>query len=65
MITDTQPLISLKRERESLQVLVSDLRMKPPSRWKFLLKEYGYSEKTIREIWKWYDFSEKRGIASF
>jgi hypothetical protein len=47
-----------------------DLRMKPFSRLKSLLKRsllkrYGYSEKTIKEIWKWYDFSERKGVASF
>jgi len=27
-----------------------------------MLKQEGYSEKAIREVWKWYDFSEKEGI---
>jgi hypothetical protein len=39
--------------------------MKPPSLFKSLLKHQGYSEKTVKEIWKWYDFSEKKGAASF
>jgi hypothetical protein len=39
--------------------------MKTPSSLKYLLKRHGYSEKTIEEIWKWYDFGEKKGIASF
>jgi hypothetical protein len=30
-----------------------------------MLKRNGYSEKTVSEIWKWYDFSERRGVASF
>ena len=30
-----------------------------------MLKKRGYSTKTIEELWKWYDFSEKKGIASF
>jgi hypothetical protein len=29
-----------------------------------MLKEHGYSDKTIQELWKWYDFSEKKGVAS-
>jgi len=39
--------------------------MKPISSFKILLKRHGYSEKTIEEIWKWYDFSEKKGTANF
>jgi hypothetical protein len=39
--------------------------MKPPSCLKTLLKQNGYSEKTVDEIWKWYDFSERKGAASF
>jgi hypothetical protein len=39
--------------------------MRPPQHWKSLLRTYGYSEKAIREVWKWYDFSEKKGVASF
>jgi len=30
-----------------------------------LLLSHGYSEKVVEEIWKWYDFSEKKGVASF
>ena len=29
------------------------------------LKEQGYSDEMIKEIWKWYDASEKKGVASF
>ncbi len=25
----------------------------------------GFSEKAIEEMWKWYDYSEKKGVASF
>jgi hypothetical protein len=39
--------------------------MKPPSDFKDLLKKYGYSETAIEEIWKWYDPSGKKGVASF
>jgi hypothetical protein len=27
-----------------------------------MLKKKGCSEKAVREIWKWYDFSERKGI---
>jgi hypothetical protein len=47
------------------RIWMTDPRMRPPQRWKSLLKTHGYSEKAIREAWKWYDFSEKKGIASF
>jgi hypothetical protein len=30
-----------------------------------LLNELGYSEKAADELWKWYDFSKKKGVASF
>jgi hypothetical protein len=30
-----------------------------------LLVSYGYSEKVVDELWKWYDFSEKKGVANF
>jgi hypothetical protein len=30
-----------------------------------MLKNYGYSEKVADELWKWCDFSEKKGVASF
>jgi hypothetical protein len=39
--------------------------MKPPSSIRSLLKRNGYSERTIDEIWKWYDFDERKGAASF
>jgi hypothetical protein len=39
--------------------------MKPPSDFRDLLKQYGYSDRVIKEIWKWYDSSEKKGVASF
>ena len=29
------------------------------------MKEQGFSEKAIEEMWKWYDYSEKKGVASF
>jgi hypothetical protein len=30
-----------------------------------LLNERGCSPKAIKELWKWYDYSEKKGVASF
>ena len=29
------------------------------------LKRQGYSDETIRELYRWYDASEKKGVASF
>jgi hypothetical protein len=29
------------------------------------LKRRGLSEKAIEKLWKWYDFSEKKGVASY
>lgn len=29
------------------------------------LRVHGYQELIIKEIWKWYDSSKKKGIASF
>jgi len=37
----------------------------PPASLKDKLKKEGYSEKMINELWKWYDDSEKKGVASF
>jgi hypothetical protein len=33
--------------------------------FKTLIVKRGYSEKVADELWKWYDFSEKKGVASF
>jgi predicted Ser/Thr protein kinase len=30
-----------------------------------MLNERGYSAKAADELWKWYDFSKKKGVASF
>ena len=30
-----------------------------------LLKEYGYPDHLIKEIWKWYDSSKKKGLLVF
>jgi len=44
---------------------VTELSMKPTLSFKILLNHHGYSKKALREIWKWYDSSEKKGAASF
>jgi len=31
----------------------------------YLLRNHGYSEKTIKSLWTWYDYSELKGVASF
>jgi len=33
--------------------------------FKELIARRGYLEKVADELWKWYDFSEKKGVASF
>jgi len=39
--------------------------LKPTSLFRVLLKRNRYSKKAVEEIWKWYDYSEKKGAASF
>ncbi len=36
-----------------------------PGRLKALLEKNGYSEFATEEMWKWYDYSAKKGVASF
>jgi len=33
--------------------------------FKNLITRRGYSEKVAEELWKWYDFSDRKGVASF
>jgi hypothetical protein len=33
--------------------------------FKRLLKDSGSSTKAADELWKWYDYSQKKGVASF
>jgi len=40
------------------------LSKKAKRTFKNLLLTHGYSEKVAEELWKWYTFSEKKGIAS-
>ena len=35
--------------------------MKPDQSFRQMLKNKGYSEEAIEKLWKWYDFSEKKG----
>ena len=37
----------------------------PPAPIKAKLRDQGYSEETIKELWKWYDPSGKEGVASY
>ena len=37
----------------------------PPAKLKTKLQKQGYSERMIEELWKWYDPSQKKGVASF
>jgi hypothetical protein len=36
--------------------------MKPPSFFKKTLERRGYSIRAVEEIWKWYDYSERKGV---
>jgi hypothetical protein len=44
--------------------LVMRLSGKAKRSFKDLIMHYGYSAKVADELWKWYDFSEKKGVAS-
>jgi Mn-dependent DtxR family transcriptional regulator len=33
--------------------------------FKTMLVEHGYSEEVAEALWKWYDFTDKKGVASF
>ena len=37
----------------------------PKLAFKEMLANNGYSSKVANELWKWYVFSEKKGVASF
>jgi hypothetical protein len=36
--------------------------MNTPIAFRNLLKQRGYSKKAVKEVWKWYDYSERRGV---
>jgi len=39
--------------------------MRSTKSFRQILKNKGYSEEAIEQLWKWYDYSEKKGIASY
>jgi len=39
--------------------------MKPTDSFRQMLKDKGYSKEAIEQLWKWYDYSEKKGVASY
>jgi len=39
--------------------------MKTSKDFSTMLKKRGYSTDAIKKMWKWYDNSEKKGVASF
>ena len=41
------------------------IKMKTLRDFHKVLQERGYSPEAIEEMWKWYDFSEKKGVASY
>jgi len=36
-----------------------------PAKLKAQLQKQGYSERMMEELWKWYGYSEKKGVTSF
>ena len=41
------------------------IKIEPVQSFRQMLKNKGYSEEAIEKLWKWYDFSEKKGVTSF
>ena len=39
--------------------------MKSKESFSMLMKQQGYSEEAIEKLWKWYDYSERKGVASY
>ena len=39
--------------------------MKPTQHFRQMLKDKGYSKEAIDELWKWYDSTDKKGVASY
>jgi hypothetical protein len=39
--------------------------MRSPKKFNEMLEKRGISRNNIKEIWKWYDYSMKSGVASF
>jgi hypothetical protein len=46
-------------------MLPGSLQMDPQLSFNYLLKQRGYSETAIKKLWKWYDYSKFKGVASF
>jgi len=44
------------------EVIGGHCEMETPTAFKTVLKQKGYSDNAIKEIWKWYDFSERKGV---
>jgi hypothetical protein len=40
-------------------------RASPLEKLRAQLHEQGFTEEMIKELWKWYDYSEKKGVASY
>jgi len=45
--------------------LVSTLAKDAENEFKELLREVGYGGEVVDKLWKWYDFTQKKGVASF
>ncbi len=39
--------------------------MEPSQKFNQMMEKMGYSKDAIKKMWKWYDYSEKKGIASY
>lgn len=39
--------------------------MKAKNSFHVLLKQRGFSEHAIDKLWKWYDYYDKKGVASY
>jgi hypothetical protein len=46
-------------------VKVVSLKTQSKLSFKSLIVHRGYSERAADELWKWYDFTSKKGVASF
>lgn len=60
-ITDSQLFFMFN----SITVYCLGVQMKSKNIFNNLLKQRGYSLNTIDKLWKWYDYSERKGVASF
>jgi hypothetical protein len=51
-----------KRFKGGLTGVGGRSEMEIPVDLRKMLKQRGYSDEAIKEIWKWYDFPEREGI---